>query len=126
MSVRTSQSDVRERRSKERSHLALRRTAQKAEDAARLVGADVAAPIGRQLLQHDLRRHLHPAAVEQGVPVAVVLLVGAGRAAVAFDAVDRAVAARGVAARLFQLLVPVVTFGMALAVMAVLRHRQQD
>ena len=44
-------------------------------------------PSGASCFSTDARRHRHPAAVEQRVPLAVVAEIGAGRAAVAFDAV---------------------------------------
>ena len=74
--------------------------------------------VGRQLFQHDPRRHRHPPPVEQGVPHAVIAEIGAGRAAVAVGTVGAAVAARIAGLRLLEILVPVVVLGMALAVVA--------
>ena len=46
-----------------------------------------------QLLQDHPGRHGDPVSVEQGIPIAVVVEIGAGRAAVAVDAIGGAVAA---------------------------------
>src|SRR5262249_7388252 len=81
---------------------------------AALAGADVAAPIGRQLLQHDARRHKHPAAVNLSIPLSVVIEIGTSWPAIAFDPVDRAVAAREARAGLSQFLIPVVVLAVAL------------
>ena len=94
------------------------RPAQEAVDHAAPAGADVAAAVGGELLQDDARRHRHPAAVEQRVPHAVVVEIGAGRPAIALRRGRAAVAARVARAGLLQLLVPVVVLGMALAVLA--------
>ena len=103
-------------RRRERS--ALRAAAQEAVDHAAAAGADV-----------DCRRRVRaasarprggtddPLAVDQRAPLAVVVEVGAGRTAIAFDAVRRAVAARIAGAGLLQFPVPVVVLGMALAVL---------
>src|SRR4029077_14736949 len=99
----------------------LGRAAQETIDQSRFTRAYVRAPIGSKLLQDDAGRHRHPAAVEESVPRPVVVEVGAGRPAIALDAVGGAVAAGKTRAGLFELLVPVVMFGVTLAVVTILR-----
>src|SRR5690242_6098295 len=102
---------------------ALRAAAEEAVDHAGAAGADVAAAIRRELLEHRTRWHQHPLAVDQRAPLAVVGVIGAGRTAVAVDAAAGAIAAGVAGARLLQLLVPVVVLGMALAALALWPQR---
>src|SRR5215207_5732857 len=104
----------------------LGRAAQKAIDHAAFAGTNMRATVGGELLQDDARRHRHPAAIEQGVPFAVVVDIGPGRAAIAFDSVDRAVAAREARARLLQLLIPVMILGMATVVVTILCQGRRE
>src|SRR5204862_6203036 len=97
---------------------ALRAAAEEAVDGAAAAGADVAAADRRELLQDGTRRHQHPLAVDQRAPLAFVGEIGAGRPAIAFDAVNRAVAAGVAGAGLLEFLVPVVILGMTLAMPA--------
>ncbi len=90
-------------------------------DLAGLVGADMRPTVGCELLQHHRGRHLHPATLQQGIPLAVFVEIGAGRAAIALDAVGGAVATGVARARLLQLLVPVVVLGVAVAMQVEVR-----
>jgi hypothetical protein len=82
--------------------------------------------VGGQLLQDDPRRHQHPATIEQSIPLTVVIEIGPGRPAIAFDTVDRPVAAREARARLLQLLIPVVVLGVAPAVVTILGQSRRE
>src|SRR6185437_6138191 len=117
-----------DRRADERKPLvssALGAAAEEAVDHAGAAGADMAAAIGRKLLQHRARRHQHPFAVDQRAPLPVVSEIGARRSAVAVDAASGAVAAGVACARLLQLLVPVMVLGMALATLALWPERSR-
>src|SRR3977135_714459 len=97
--------------------LALRRAADEAVDRTAPAGADMRVSVRRQILQHHARRHDDPAAFDQRMPETVVADIGARATAVALNAIGAAIAAGGTRARLPQALVPVVIFGMPLAVM---------
>ena len=99
------------------SKSALRAAAEEAVDHAAAAGADVGAAVGCELLQHGARRDQHPLAVDQRAPLAFLGEIGTRRAAIAFDAVDGAVAAGVAGAGLFQLLIPVVILGMTSAML---------
>jgi hypothetical protein len=82
--------------------------------------------VGGELLQDDARRHQHPATIEQSIPLTVVVEIGPGRPAIAFDAIDRPVAAREARARLLQLLIPVVVLGVAQAAVTILCQGRKE
>ena len=102
----------------------LRAASQEAIDEPALAGADVRVAIGCNLLQHHARRDRHPLSVEQGVPEPILVEGGAGRPAIALDTGRRAVATGEAGVRLCEVLVPVVVFGMTIAVVAALGSRK--
>ena len=99
------------------SESALRAPAEEAVDHAAGAGADVGSAVGCELLQHRARRDQHPLAVDQRAPLAFLGEIGARRTAIAFDAVDGAIAAGVARAGLLQLLIPVMVLGMTLAML---------
>src|SRR5512146_46096 len=90
------------------------------DDTARR-GADMAVAVGRDLLQHGVRRHPYPMAVDHRAPRSILGYIGARRPAVAEATVGRAVAAGVARAGLLQVLVPVMVFHVSLAVKAFFR-----